>query len=166
MPNQHTKNPPTVEERFWSHVDRSGSCWLWTGKRNKQGYGWFSETHSRGIQSHRFAFRLKHGYLTPGRHVCHRCDTPACVNPDHLFEGTAQENIRDSWDKGRRSQAGERNAYHKLTDIQVVAIRRRYAAGGVYQRELADEYGVHRVLISLIVRGKVWQHVLTESPNV
>jgi hypothetical protein len=92
--------------RFWSKVDKSKglkSCWPWKGKLDKDGYGRFSTGKHRKQKwhrAHRFAFYLSKGYLTD-LYILHRCDNPACCNPNHLFEGTQKDNVLDCKVKGR-----------------------------------------------------------------
>jgi len=89
-----------AEERFWAKVDRRGpdECWEWRGARNGKGYGVF-RIESRSIGAHRFAFGLD--AIPEGNFVCHVCDNPSCVNPAHLWTGTAKDNNRDMQAKGR-----------------------------------------------------------------
>lgn len=95
----------TVEERFnekWMPEPNS-VCWLWTATANTQGYGGFMLNGKRE-HAQRVAWFLKHGQMPPlGIDVCHRCDTPSCVNPDHLFLGTRRDNMRDAIAKGRKT---------------------------------------------------------------
>ena len=81
---------PTFLERYWSRVDKTSSCWLWTGPVNRDGYGYHS-----GL-AHRLAYRLEHGPIPSGLMVCHRCNVRLCVNPAHLYAGTALDNARDT----------------------------------------------------------------------
>jgi len=136
----------------------------------KAGYGrvWVSlET----VYAHRVAWALAHGPVPAGLYVCHHCDNPPCVNPAHLFIGTASDNARDMAAKGRARndpRRGTRHALAKLTEADVREIRRRYAPS--YSRKtgpntgpaLAREYGVSRSLIHRIVRGESWPHVAAE----
>lgn len=104
----HTK---TVEDRFWEKVEKTDSCWIWTGSIKPNGYGKAyagtkpgSRNRSVHEQAHRLAFKLTHGYLPEGHKVviCHSCDNPRCVNPSHLFVATQKDNLADMYRKGRR----------------------------------------------------------------
>ena len=89
--------------------------------------------------------------------VCHTCDNPQCINPDHLFLGTNYDNVLDKLKKGRhRTIRGSARSDAKLTEADILEIR---ASSGVSQQKLADKYGVHQVLISKIKKGERWGHV-------
>lgn len=157
--------PRTIAERFWAHVDRSGgpnACWPWTGYLSKRGYGRFSLSDGTSKSAHRVAWELEHGCsVLPFIEICHNCpngDNPTCVNPRHLFMGTRQDNAADCVAKGR-SARGERSGQAKLRDADVLDIRARYAAHQATVRHLAEEYGVTRGAIELIVCRKRWKHL-------
>ena len=143
-------------ERFWSKVDKSGECWLWTGARDASGYGRFHVGLNRN--SAMLAHRVSYGMVTGERPeaVCHHCDTPSCVRPDHLFGGTRSDNNRDMVEKGRHFTGvhlrGQRAANAKLTDSQANDIRLLYGTG-VSQRQVARAYGVSQRTVAKIVTG-------------
>jgi hypothetical protein len=86
-------------------------CWEWTGRRYNQGYGWIYIAGRQRVV-HRVVWELLHGPIPPGYCICHHCDTPSCINPEHLWQGTHAENIRDAARKHRMSRKG--GAYSKL----------------------------------------------------
>jgi hypothetical protein len=139
------RNFPPLKVRLLKHVDvRPGECWLWTGRRMPNGYGTYGE-----LLAHRLMYQEHVGPIPEGLFILHRCDVPACVNPEHLFPGTARDNSLDMVSKERQRTA-------KLTRAQVKAIRERYAAGGITQLALAREYGVTEESINNIVRRRTW----------
>lgn len=159
-----------VAERLWAKVDKTETCWLWIGCRNVSGYGHFS-IRRRAFPAHRIAYELTFGPIPDGLDVCHHCDNPPCVRPDHLFLGTRADNLNDMYRKGRRS-AGERHSaalraalprgsqhhHHKLTDDQVRIIKAESVAG-VTRAALAKRFGVDRSAIVKVARGLAWKHV-------
>lgn len=158
----HATQKRPLLDRFWEKVNKTDSCWLWTGATCGGGYGKFF-THTRkgrGVfaQAHRFAYELAHGPVPRHLHVCHDCpggDNPLCVNPSHMFLGTDRDNSDDKIRKGRGNR-GERHGMTNLTQAQCDDIRRRYAAGGITQAHLGEVFGVNYTTIGKIVRGKHW----------
>jgi hypothetical protein len=154
-------------ELFWSLVDKSGDCWLWQGLKDGGGYGMIWIDRVRRVQgAHRFSFELHFGPIPDGHCVCHKCDTRACVRPEHLFAGTSAENLADMAAKGRsrncamvspqRLARGERHPMAKLTWGAVREIRRLYAVGDESQSALGRRFGVTGSVISRIVRNERW----------
>ena len=94
-------------ERFWAKVQKTDTCWLWTGATARHGYGNFFDGN-HWVPAHRLAFELTYGPIHEGLDICHRCDNPPCVRPDHLFPGTTRENLQDASRKGRTA-TGDRN---------------------------------------------------------
>jgi hypothetical protein len=136
----------------WSPEPFSG-CHLWFGANNPAGYGRFG---IRKIMhhAHRVAWLLHRGEIPSGVCVCHVCDTPSCVNPDHLFLGTHTDNERDKMNKGRKA-VGEKIPWHKLSEGDVRNIRQDPRP----QTVIASEFGVRQCLISAIKNRKCWRHV-------
>ena len=98
--------PRPVEERFWEKVDKSGECWLWIGFRDRDGYGKMgigskADNSARKEYSNRLSWQIHFGEIPKGMCVCHKCDNPSCVKPDHLFLGTRKDNTQDMIRKGR-----------------------------------------------------------------
>jgi len=160
--------------RFKAKISRNpNGCWEWTGGTFSTGYGQFSVQHARNLTTHRVAFFLDRGYW-PSLLVCHKCDNRICVNPSHLFEGTPLDNQRDKISKGRLvASSGDRNGSRthpeqlprgsnhkrsKLTEQSVLEIR-RLADEGAMNCQIAQQYGVSKSLVGLIVRRKIWTHI-------
>lgn len=160
------KAMPTLSERFWVKVNIKGEhdCWPWFASVRSDGYGAIGHK-DRVLSAHRVAWSLTYGLIPEGMCVCHHCDNKTCCNPKHLFLGTAADNAADRAGKGRNAdKRGERNGRSKLTAKQVLEIRRCYSAGGVTQRELADEFGIAaQSQISNIVHRHRWKHLPEEE---
>lgn len=151
----------SFEVRFWRKVEKSSGCWEWTGTLEKNGYGRVRTSNPRRqVFVHRASWELAHGPIPEGLFVLHKCDNPKCVNPVHLFLGTQQDNIDDMRQKGRAINVrGERHGRAKITEVQAREILARYAAGGITQQALADEYRLHPIYLNKIITGKSWTHL-------
>lgn len=136
-------------------------CWEWQARRAKNGYGRFRGRHNKMVGAHRFAYELMVAPIPEGLYVCHSCDNKGCVNPRHLFTGTALDNMRDRHDKGGYGTAakGEKNGCAKLKERDVHLIRFLSAETGVSNSRLGRAFGVHHDTIGRIVRGERWRHV-------
>ena len=133
-------------------------CWLWLGAKNRGGYGQITIPGTKkNITTHRLAYLIGYGVLPEGLNVCHHCDTPACVNPMHLFLGTHKDNVQNKLDKGRFSGGGvgTNNGHAKLTEKQVLAIR---IAKGT-QSKIAKQFGISQSSVSLIKSERNWSHI-------
>jgi hypothetical protein len=147
----HGRHKGTVEQRFWSRVDKNGPvhpvlgtrCWLWTGCTADYGYG-IVNTGDIITTAHREAWFLTYGKW-PENLACHHCDNPPCVRPEHLFDGDHDANSKDMLSKGRFPN-GEEHWFAKLTDKEVAEIREK-RGNGALQRELASEYRVSKTCI-------------------
>lgn len=137
---------------------------MWTGATTYYGYGVIQKGGAHGglVRAHRVSWELHHGPIPKGLNICHACDNPPCVNPDHLFLGDQKVNMSDCSAKGRArggSPPGSKHHQAKLTETHVTAIRHAYTAGGTSHRRLAAEYGVSRKSISNIIHHRSWTHV-------
>jgi hypothetical protein len=158
---------PRVTTRFWQKVDQSGTCWLWTAAKNPGGYGKFCLRKPLTMDAHRVSYQLTYGPIARGIVVCHRCDVPACVRPEHLFAGTHADNVHDMVRKGRNargaslnrpSQVGQENYAAKLTEADVRCILARHVAGDRPTVIAADFHIAYRTVWA-ITRGKRWGHL-------
>lgn len=156
----------TLRARFWCKVRRGGGrdCWPWQGARNECGYGVIGRggRDSGNAKAHQVSFFLSRGYW-PKRLVLHKCDNPPCVNPRHLYEGTAKQNAHDAIRRGRHSPPphfrGEANGRAKLTAPRVRRIRELYRRGTHSLASLARRYDVSKKLVLNIIHRRTWTHV-------
>ena len=176
----------TASERFWEKVEKTDGCWVWQGAGHSMKYGYFG-LDGRNRLAHRVAWELICGPIPDGLCVCHHCDTPKCVRPDHLFLGTHKQNSEDMVAKGRsasgdrssarlypeslrcgddhwshrmpeRVRRGSRHNRAKLTESDIRRIR-EVGKQGQTLAEIASKYGVHLSSIHLILAGKTWKHI-------
>jgi len=166
--------PAYVVEKFHDNyipVPESG-CWLWIGSLLRKGYGAMKVGRKSHVpmRAHRLSYELHFGNIPSGLFICHRCDTPSCVNPDHLYAGTAKDNCvdRDSRGRGRfflrenggptRVATGVDHYKAKFTEDDIRNIRRMLSEG-ISQTAIGRKYGVAQAHISLIKSGKIWRGV-------
>ena len=144
-----------VEIRFWEKVEiaEPGVCWLWLASLNNKGYGAF-QGENKTWQAHRFSYQLHFGDIPEGLCVCHHCDNPQCVNPNHLFLGTYSDNNFDCVSKGRHTSGGGSGRPSILTKEQKEIMKELYATGNYTLRELADSYNVNYMTIQRAIKGE------------
>lgn len=154
------KHPNAKYCSLQCHVDAfvmpepNSGCWLWTGRFDDKGYGRIKYA-GRVFGAHRKAFEAAYGPINSSElYVCHRCDNPACVNPNHMFLGTSKDNMLDAAAKGR-TLSGERNAAARLTASDVLAIR----ASNLKDTDLAKQYGVAHATVYFARTGVTWKHL-------
>lgn len=156
-------------QRFWSKVSKTDSCWLWTGERSQFGHGRFLYNSVR-VGAHRFSYETFVGPIPDGMFVCHKCDVPQCVNPEHLFVGTQKENIQDCVRKGRWVQAklkaqhpewcarGEQAGNSALKTEQALTALSMLLCG-VTLKIVGETFGITQATASQIRSGKTWKHI-------
>jgi hypothetical protein len=151
----------TIAQNFDANwKEDTNGCWIWQRARNNQGYGVLG-LKGKIVLAHRFSYEKFKEHIPDGFLVCHQCDNPACVNPDHLWLGTDKDNQQDGLRKGRGRRGihrGEQNVTAKLTDRDVLTIRRRYAEGEI-QEDIANDYGLHKTNVQCICSYKTWKHL-------
>ena len=152
----------SLQERFSSKfVMNEVGCWEWTANKNWKGYGKIDDENGRKVYAHRVAYELQFGAIPDGMHVCHRCDNPGCVRPDHLFLGTPTDNMADKYAKGRDNRigktgaTGESHGRSKLTEADVLAIR----ADRRSSYKIAEERGLSQSGVHSAKSGKTWRHL-------
>jgi|SRR6476620_58890 len=147
-------------ERFWSKVDKSGDCWVWTDCQDRDGYGQFCtyiNKKRKQYKAHRVSFFISNGSIDDELLVCHACDNTSCVNPKHLFQGTVQDNSDDMTSKKRQAK-GSSNGNSKLVEKDVVQIK-HWITSGAKQVDIAEIYGITQTMVSCIKNGKSWSHL-------
>ena len=140
---------------FWAFIRREADCWIWSGCIDSHGYGCYGK---RKIGAHRLMWQLMRGPIPENLCVCHICDNPRCVNPDHLWLGTRSENTKDRHYKGRsKGPIGEAQHDAKLNYGIAEEIRAITSTHNATQREIAARFGVGQTTISNVVTGKRWK---------
>lgn len=151
MPFVSTESP---EQRFWKYVQKTPTCWLWTGAKFRSGHGCFRINH-KTVLAHRFSYALAYGHCPEGLILRHAiCCNPACVRPDHLIPGTHKDNADD------RARDGHTviNRKPKLTPEQVQEIL-ACSAAGQRRSALGRRFGVAPQTIGKIARGLIWKSI-------
>lgn len=137
----------------------NSGCWLWDGlikrddKKKSGGYGFIRDNYTRKT-AHRVSWTIFCGEIPEGMSVLHKCDVRCCVNPEHLYLGTHEDNMRDM---SARNRAPMHRA--KVSKEDVLNIRREYSAGGLTQRQIAEKYGLGQSHVSAILREKYWRYI-------
>lgn len=146
----------TPDERFESKIDKTGSCWMWTGwvggPAGKQ-YGYI-RINGKRLRAHKYAYMKAYATDPGGLLVCHICDVKTCVNPEHLFLGTHQDNVDDMIKKGRK------RIFSKLSSVDVLKIREMFSTGKFFHKDLAKLFKVSQSNITAIINNKRWQNVI------
>lgn len=149
---------PAEHIERYSIPEPNSGCFLWLGWVARKGHG-LTTWKKKTMHAHRLAWIGRHGPIPDGLLVCHRCDVPSCVNPDHLFLGTHQDNMDDMVRKGRaahnRNYTSGNRIPRKLTAEIVIAVR----ASEESTKGVARRLGVAPVTIRRIRQRKIWRHI-------
>lgn len=159
---KNTKTYIMELERLLNHTKEENDCWIWcSATRMKFGYGAI-KVKGKTLSAHRYSYTLHHGDIPAGMFVCHKCDNPKCINPDHLFLGTNSDNMKDAYSKGRITlptnggfKLGNKPVNRKLTEEQVIQIKEILKTRGkTTLREIAEQFGVNQYVIRDINCGR------------
>jgi|ERR1051326_4475122 hypothetical protein len=153
----------TIEEFWKSYTVAENGCWIWNKRLSARGYGRVKMAGAgKTTHAHRVAFILTKGEIPNGMRACHKCDNPPCINPDHIFLGTAWDNTQDMLRKGRHwVHCGESHGMSKLTAESVKRARIAYATNHslALVKQLANKFNVHVRVLQKAIKGDTWKHV-------
>jgi hypothetical protein len=147
-----------VQSFHSKYKKQQGGCWLWTASA-KSRYGAIALGNGKRTSAHRFSYELYFGVIPEGLNVCHRCDVPKCVNPKHLFLGTARENVNDCIKKARfiLPPVPFGKKYRAKLNVETAnKIRVLYSKNETSYRKLASMFGVSAVTIGNVIRNEFW----------
>jgi hypothetical protein len=145
------------KKTFWEQVEKTDGCWLWTGRTDRCGYGIYN-INNFCHKAHRYAYEQISKEKIGKKIAMHTCDTPKCVNPNHIMLGTHQDNQKDKFQKNRQAK-GQKIHTAKLTDNDIFQLRQRYKNEKITYLQLAKEFGVCRDTIQKAIRGIYWKHL-------
>jgi hypothetical protein len=154
---QLRKRNPGEQARFDEKVYKfDNGCWIWTAAHDSHGYGLFRlDGHGKQVRATHYSWELHTGRpVPPGIFICHTCDHPACVNPEHLFLGTHSDNMKDMSEKGRAAQ-GETHVRAKLTKANVTFIRE----SKLTNVELGKMFGVSHATVARARKCESWKRL-------
>lgn|SRR3990167_1173676 len=152
----------TIAKRFWAKVRCGDGCWEWIGTRISSGYGQLSVC-GRNVYAHRISYEIHFGSIPDGMFVLHSCDNPPCVNPGHLRAGNRHDNAMDAVERSGLMPPhvpGSKCGAAKLTEADVIEMRREFDGLRGTKAFLARKYGITKTNVACILAKKTWRHVV------
>jgi hypothetical protein len=153
--------PPliSIEQKLLRYAVSENGCWNWVATKDRDGYGLLTHHRGKQIRAHRASYEFHVAKIPVGLLVCHSCDNPSCINPNHLFVGTSKENTRDMLDKNRRPVLrGERHPNAKLTNDQVTQIKQLRSENRLL-KDIANQFNISFQTVSSITKGTTWNSI-------
>jgi hypothetical protein len=153
--------PPliSIEQKLLRYAVSENGCWNWVATKDRDGYGLLTHHRGKQIRAHRASYEFHVAKIPVGLLVCHSCDNPSCINPNHLFVGTSKENTRDMLDKNRRPVLrGERHPNAKLTNNQVTQIKQLRSENRLL-KDIANQFNISFQTVSSITKGTTWNNI-------
>jgi len=145
----------TRDDRFWDKVEKTDTCWLWKGNKNNCGYGYFWNGEKR-VLAHRYSFEMMFGVIK--NCVLHSCDVRLCVRPDHIFDGTRQDNMKDMISKGRAKHPSMRGKWTKLNPEHYKEIKTLWPEMTLH--EIGSKFGISYAHVWGVLHGKVGEYAI------
>jgi hypothetical protein len=148
-----------ISEHMKNYNISLNGCWIFCGNKDKDGYGIFTHGRGKQLRAHRASYEFHKKQDATGKLVCHSCDNPSCINPDHLFLGSPKDNTQDMIKKGRKASCqGSEHPFAKLNEVDILFIKQERSFGKKL-KDIANDYGITFQTVSDICRGKTWKHM-------
>jgi hypothetical protein len=154
-------SPPrlSIESQLQKHIKSSNGCWIFTGCLDRDGYGVFGHGRNKQVRAHRMSYEFYVGSIPNGALVCHACDNPSCINPKHLFLGSAKDNTQDMIKKGRKASCkGSSHPLAKIDESDALWIKQQRQLSRSL-KDIAKDLNISFQTVSSICKGTTWKHI-------
>ena len=149
----------SIAEKLMNYTINENGCHIWSKFKDKDGYGQITIARNKSGRAHRESYRNYIGEIPDGMFVCHKCDNPSCINPDHLFIGTVKDNAKDRKDKGRNpNKHGINHHMAKLSEEEVLLIRLMKNLGAS-SKFIAKQFELRQSHVCSIISRAIWSHI-------